>query len=510
MLEEERKYDVGDAFALPDLSTCVPDGGRLIVRPPQKLRATYFDTADLRLARAGASLRFRRGDDEPWTVKLPTDAPGVRNEISMPGPPTSAPERLLDLATVYTRGAELGPVTVLSTVRRAYQLCDREDRVAVEVVDDTVSVVEGRKVALKFREIEVERKAGKAKLMDKVEVALRDAGAVVGEFTPKHVRALGLPAIQASDWPQAPARLPKRPSAADVVRVAIQRDIARIVAHEPLVRLRATIGRDDTAVHQMRVGCRRLRSDMRTFGALLDRPWASKLRSELKWVADGLGAARDAEVLRARLRATAGADVLVPLDEASVARIDADLAARYEDAMQALDKVMCSERYHRVLDALLEAATEPRLARRAADPADVVLPSLVGKPWRTFAFGGNGVAGAGQLDVNDDDHVWHAVRIHGKRARYAVEAVANVLGGEAAALANALADVQELLGEHQDAAVAAETWLSIANADPDDHALAVTAGRLYERERASVRAARTAFPAAWRGAAKRRLTEWMS
>src|SRR5262245_41790527 len=132
MLEEERKYDVGDAFTLPDLSTCVPDGGRLIVRPPQKLRATYFDTADLRLARAGASLRFRRGDDEPWTVKLPTDAPGVRNEISMPGPPTSAPERLLDLVTVYTRGAELNPVTVLSTVRRAYQLCDREDRVAVE------------------------------------------------------------------------------------------------------------------------------------------------------------------------------------------------------------------------------------------------------------------------------------------------------------------------------------------------------------------------------------------
>ncbi len=29
---------------------------------------------------------------------------------------------------------------VLNTVRHAYQLCDRDDRVAVEVVDDTVSV----------------------------------------------------------------------------------------------------------------------------------------------------------------------------------------------------------------------------------------------------------------------------------------------------------------------------------------------------------------------------------
>src|SRR3954465_782340 len=85
VLEEERKYEVTAAFVLPDLSDCVPDGGRLIVRPARKLRATYYDTADLRLARSGASLRFRRGDDEPWMVKLPTDAPGVRDEISMAG-----------------------------------------------------------------------------------------------------------------------------------------------------------------------------------------------------------------------------------------------------------------------------------------------------------------------------------------------------------------------------------------------------------------------------------------
>jgi len=509
MLEEERKYEVDAAFRLPDLSECAPEDGRLVVRPPQKLRATYYDTADLRLARSGASLRFRRGDDEPWTVKLPTDAPGVRNEISMAGGPAAVPERLLDLVTVYARGAPMAPVTVLSTVRRAYQLCDREDRVAVEVVDDAVSVLEGRRVALKFREIEVERKAGKAKLLDRVEVALRDAGAVAGEFTPKHTRALGLPAMEPPDWPAPPTRLPKKPTAADVVTAAIQRDVARIVAHDPLVRLRAPAGKDDTAVHQMRVGCRRLRSDLRTFAAVLDRDWASGLRAELRWLADALGAARDAEVLRARLRRTAAADPLVPLDDAAVARIDADLAARHEDAVQALDKVMGAQRYQQLLDALLDGTRQPRLTSRGDEPADVVLPGLVGRPWRRFAFGGHGVEGAGQLDPNAHDGSWHAVRIRGKRARYATEAVASVLGGEAAALANALASVQELLGEHQDAVIAADTWLAIANADPDDHALAVTAGRLYERERASVRQARAAFPAAWRAASRRRLTEWM-
>jgi CHAD domain-containing protein len=508
-LEEERKYEVAAGFKLPDLTECVPDGGRLIVRPHQKLRATYYDTTDLRLARAGASLRFRRGDDEPWTVKLPTDTPGVRNEISMAGPASTPPDRLLDLVTVYTRGATIAPVATLNTVRQAYQLCDRDDRVAVEVVDDTVTVPDGRRTALKFREIEVERKAGKAKLLDRVEVALRDAGATAGEFTPKHVRALGPGALQPPDWPPATARLPRRPTVADVVTVAIQRDIARIVAHDPLVRLRATVGQDDTAVHQMRVGCRRLRSDLRTFGPVLDREWSGNLRTELAWVADALGAARDAEVLRARLNQTASLDALAPLDPASVARMDADLAVRQEDALAALDKVMCEERYHRLLDLLLDAWSQPRLGQNAQDSAETVLPGLVSRPYRRLAYGGDGVHGAGQLEPTLPDADWHAVRINGKRARYAVEAVAPVLGGEATELASALATVQEHLGEHQDAAVAAETWLAIANADPDDHALATTAGRLYERERAAVRAARSAFPAAWKAASRRRLTEWM-
>lgn len=510
MLEEERKFEVNAAFQLPDLSECVPEGGRLIVRPPQKLRATYHDTADLRLARSGASLRFRRGDDEPWTVKLPTASPGIRNEISMPGSPSTAPQRLLDLVTAYTRGAGVAPVVVLSTLRQAYQLCDREDRVAVEVVDDAVAVAQGKRVVLRFREIEVERKAGKAKLLDRVVMTLRDAGATVAdEFTPKHVRALGDPAQEPADWPPPPRRVPRPCTAAAVVATAVAQDVARIVTHDPLVRLRATVGKDDTAVHQMRVGCRRLRSDLRTFAALLDRDWAVSLRTELGWLADALGAARDAEVLRARLRTTAATDSLVPLDEASVARLDADLAARHEDALAALDKVMGEQRYHRLLDTLLEAARSPLMAGAGDQPAEVVLPGLVSRPWQRLVYGGHGGPGAGDLDRDGDDQSWHAVRVNGKRARYAVEAVAGVLGGQAAQLASALAHVQELLGEHQDAAVAAETWLAIANADPDDHALAVTAGRLYERERATVRMVRQSFPAAWRAASKHRLTEWM-
>jgi CHAD domain-containing protein len=182
---------------------------------------------------------------------------------------------------------------------------------------------------------------------------------------------------------------------------------------------------------------------------------------------------------------------------------------RQEDALAALDKVLCDERYHRLLDALLDAWLHPPVVQHAEDSPEAVLPGLVGRPYRRLAYGGDGTVGAAALEATAPDSVWHEVRINGKRARYAVEAVASVLGGEATALSQALAGVQDLLGEHQDAAVAASTWLAVADADPDDHVLATTAGRLFERERAAVRTARAGFPAAWRAASRRRLTEWM-
>jgi CHAD domain-containing protein len=234
------------------------------------------------------------------------------------------------------------------------------------------------------------------------------------------------------------------------------------------------------------------------------------LRDELSWLADALGAARDAEVLRARLRKTAGGDPLSTLDDAALARLDADLAARYEDALHELDKALRSDRYRILLDHLIAAARTPKLVSKTASvPATELLPRLVAKPWRELAYGSDGVSGAGELDPLAPDEEWHAVRIRAKRARYATEAVAEVLGGTAAQLAKAVADVQTLLGDHQDAAVAAQTWLAIAHADPDDHALAITAGRLYERERAAIRKAREKFPAAWEAADRRKLTGWL-
>jgi CHAD domain-containing protein len=440
-------------------------------------------------------------------VKLPTELPGVRQEISREGTLAGIPADLLDLVTVYARGVKLEQVVVLRTTRRVRELRDRSGRLLAELDDDLVSVLDGKQVQRKFREIEVERHEGGRKLLDRVDEALRQAGAAGGSFTPKHIRALG--PLGPPD-PSPPAGVSKRSTAGEAVTDALRADIARIFRYEPLVRLREPLPGGDTAVHQMRVGVRRLRSDLKTFRPLLDTAWSKRLREELSWLADALGAARDAEVLRARLRKTADADPLSAIDDAALARMDADLAARHEDALAGLDEVLHSDRYVVLLDHVVVAAAEPKLiAERATVPAPELLPKLVAKPWRVLANGADGVSGAGELDPLAGDDVWHQVRIRAKQARYATEAVAEVLHGPAADLAKAVAGVQGLLGDHQDAAMAAQTWLAIAQADPDDHALAVAAGRLYERERTAVRAAREKFPEAWAKADRGKLTEWL-
>jgi CHAD domain-containing protein len=508
-VEEERKYGVDTRFVLPDLTGHLPEGGTVSTRPPLTLTATYYDTLDLRLARAGVSLRFRTGDsDRPWTVKLPTDTPGSRHEIDLPGPPDTVPVPLVSLTTVYHRGEPLAPVVTIRTSRVRHDLRDPDGTLLAEVADDGVSVLDGRRVRTRFREIEVERKAAGRKLLRRVDAALHDSGAVEGAFAAKHVRALGEPAARPADL-VAPERRPSRSdSAAEVIAYALATDVIRTLLHDPLVRLRAGVGNNDTAVHQMRVGLRRLRADLRVFGPLLDEAWARPLDTELRWIAGILGAARDAEVQRERLRHTAAQDPAYPLDAGAIAGIDAELALWQDQALDALDQALETPRYLALVEALVAAAASPPTTGLAAGPADTVLPALVSKEWRKFARRADALAGAGHHGGRPEQE-WHDVRKLAKRARYASEVTALVVGAPAADLAQGLAAVGELLGSHQDACVAAQTWLQINHSAPHDRRLTVVTARLFERERDTARGAQAAYPALWRQISGERLAGWL-
>src|SRR5207249_3361897 len=379
MLEREVKLGAGPAFHLPDLQGVVEG---VAVAPPETLRLepVYYDTPDLRLARWGVSLRRRAG--EGWTLKLSPSQSGAvleRDEITFQGG-TKPPKQALDVVRAYVRRSELVPVARLSTIRKRVRLVDAAGARVAEVVDDEVSVRDGRRVAARFREIEVEVPSSNgAEGADPTEgiiaplvTRLRGAGAGAPDPTPKHIRALGPRAIEPPEV--SPQPLAPDAAAKDLIKNAIAESVAALLHHDPLVRT----GRDPEAVHQARVATRKLRSNLRTFGPLLDPEWTEPLRSELGWLAMGLGAVRDREVLLERLRERVKS--LPASDQRSAAALLQILEVEIDDLRKKLLADLDSQRYVDLVERLVAAAHSPQTLPDADQPAAGVLPALATTP----------------------------------------------------------------------------------------------------------------------------------
>src|SRR4051794_40969295 len=187
MRERELKFSPGPSFRMHDLVEGLND---LEAGAPteQTLHATYYDTIDLRLARSGASLRWR--DDHGWVVKLPVARADVltRNEIGVAGEPGTIPQGALDLVYALVRSEPVAPVAKLVSVRHRVHLRDAEGRVVAEAVDDEVSVLDGAHLTARFRELEVEfTDDAPDRLADEVVTVLRAAGAGSPDPVPKIV-----------------------------------------------------------------------------------------------------------------------------------------------------------------------------------------------------------------------------------------------------------------------------------------------------------------------------------
>ena len=490
--ERETKLLAPAGFRLPDLS-----GGGLVAAPATERRyaTVYLDTPELDVARWGCSLRHREG--EGWTVKLPSRTEGemlVRGEHEFDGAASNRnpPEAAVDLVRAYVRDRPLGPSMRLRTVRRSVHLSDDLGREVAEVTDDEVSVMQGRRVASRFREVEVELAAGTPdEVLDSLVERLHEAGAGPVDNVSKLRRALG---PRAEHPPEVVVpEIDRSASVTDVVRRALAASVVRLVRHDAGVRL----GEDPEDVHQARVATRRLRSDLRTFRDAVAPTWAGALRDELKWLGDELGAVRDAEVLRERLGGRA--EMLDPTDRAPAQALLRRLDERQAEARDELLRSIREPRYARLLDELVDAANAPAvLPEVAGDPAAEALRPALEAPWKHLE------AAMDTASSDPTDENLHAARIRAKRVRDAAEAVSAVFGKRARAFAEAAVRLQDVLGEHQDAVVAG-AWLREAARSGAD---AFVAGELAAVEAQAAAASREAVPAAWKELSRKRLRFW--
>jgi inorganic triphosphatase YgiF len=263
--ETERKYEAAPGAGLPDLAR-LPGVAGTSSPGEQQLEAEYFDTPDLRLLRAGITLRRRRGgSDAGWHLKLPTGT-DTRQEIRLPLGQSGrrVPADLASLVRAHTRGEPLGLVARIATRRQPLILLGRSGESLAEVAaDDVTAEAPGDPLRVsRWQEVEVELTGGGRRLLDAAGKALRQAGLRPAARAAKLERALDREPRERAG----PRKLTPASPAGEVVLAYLREQARTLLSLDPLVR------RDEPdSVHQMRVAARRLRSTLRSFGKVLRR-----------------------------------------------------------------------------------------------------------------------------------------------------------------------------------------------------------------------------------------------
>ena len=454
-LEREIKLAPGEGFVLPELG-----GERL---PTRIFVSTYHDTPELRLARHGVTFRHRVEDGAGvWQLKLPRGS--ARLELELPGTPARPPGEMIALLAAYLRGRELVPVARLRTRREGVRAR------GAEIVDDNVAVLEGQRVARRFREVEVELLEGDERTLRLLEKELRRAGADgSGQLQPKLYRALDLAGpIERSD-------IPEGTPPAEALALALDDQYRQLLIHDPGVRR----GDDIESLHQLRVATRRLRAFLRAARPLLKRTGPSRCAPSSAGSAGVLGPARDLDVMLERLRPRWRRSTGTPHPRRVCSVRSKPIGpeptpmSRLRSAATATSRCSIGSRrppLHR--DSRASTRAEDDLAP-AGEANATRVPSTRRRP-------------RGRRAARVENR-----RQAGAVCRRAGRARARPFG---CAVCGPRQDLQDVLGEHQDAVVAEERIRDWVAAAPSG---AFAAGRLVQLEVARRADARALWPHAW-------------
>jgi inorganic triphosphatase YgiF len=414
----------------------------------RELASTYFDTPDLKLQKAGVTLRVRESRGRRvQTVKRGEGLVREEHEAEM------ASERpnlqMGPLREILHNGdAEaLQPAFQVRVTRRQRLL--RYGDAEIELALDE-GRVEGGGAAAPISEVELELKSGPPARLFDLARELSQAAPLYISFDPKSARGQALAAGEA-------------PHARRKERVELAADIATAGAFQAMagnalgqiaanaVLLRATP--DPEAIHQLRVAARRLRSLMATFSPMLKSLEMERLKDELRWLAHACDDARNLDVFSERLEAT-----LKVMDPAptGAAALRAALAEARNKAAVAAAEAARSERFRSLmldLTAWIETgawlADEVREELRRA-PARAFAAHVLGERRRKLMKKGRDLA-------HLDDAARHDARIEAKKLRYTAEAFASLFGDKAVRrFVGRMKDLQDELGALNDLRLAAQ------------------------------------------------------
>ncbi|MHB1087766.1 MAG: CHAD domain-containing protein [Acidimicrobiales bacterium] len=229
------------------------------------------------------------------------------------------------------------------------------------------------------------------------------------------------------------------PNAEEVLRNLLGAEVGLLLRSDPVARST----RDPEGVHQLRVGARRLRSELRVLARAVKPAPLRYFMRELRWAGGVLGRQRDADVLGEVLD-----DINAQLETPLPTSVSKRLATLRRKGANDVKTLLNSSRYRQLIARLSDAVVHPPLRPIARKPAIQLIGPKLDETLRelfdvTDGFG----ATPSLLEL-------HQIRILSKRGRYCVETASAILGDTARRLARELESVQTVLGELHDYAVA--------------------------------------------------------
>lgn len=446
----------------------------------EKITDTYYDAEDWRFYRAGYALRVRKvGSGAEATMKSLSPAEGNvrrRREITEPlgddKPATlgKAPGPVGERARSLLGGQDVRAMFEVRTRRQKFALLlesttDESEngasanrvRIGEVLLDSSEIPLGGGRESAHLRRVEVEAGAGTAPtpdlrgFVDEMQYALELKPAAISKFE-TGLYATGL--SPRGDTEAGPTEIGPTMSLGEVAFAVLRRQFAEMRSHEPGTR----IGENPEELHDMRVATRRMRAAIKVFeGALPER--AKWFREELRWVAGSLGDVRDLDVQIGRLEAWKD-----EADEESsdfLGKILDVIKKRRTEARGRMLQALDSARYERLEKSFGEMLRRGPGAERElaqgnghspeSEPVTSAAPDLISARYRKWR------KAAKSLDESSPPENFHDLRKKGKRLRYTLEFVSEVYGKPAAGLISPLKALQDDLGAHQDAIVAAGT-----------------------------------------------------
>ena len=487
---------------IPSVATC----------ETREISDGYFDTDDWRIYRAGYALRIRctkEGDKAEATMKRLDSVngkAGVRNrrEISEPldGPEIDAlngatgpvGERVRTLA-----GPEaLRPLFEVRTRRSTYGLMLDGIRAGEVALDETAIPLDEEAEPARLRRVEVEVEPEAFDRLEPFVELLREECRLSPAVASKYESGLFARGISPPRPPDfGPMALDGTLSSGEYAFRVLRAQFCVFLTHEPGTR----IGEDPEELHDMRVATRRMRAAMKIFEVALPAR-ARSFRDTLKWVAGALGEVRDLDVQLDNLEtwiSDAAAEDQQPLEA-----LRGVLEEQRAKARKAMLRTLDSRRYARFV-ASFGSFLQKGPSRRAVGARRPVLeaaPDLVRKPYRKVRKLGD------PLNDESSGEEYHELRKKGKRLRYALEFFSEVYGEPTKEWVKPLKDLQDVLGDHQDAEVATSHLRELSVARGRGRRLPpetiFVMGGISHRYEVRARELRAEFPKAYRNAARKR------